>query len=248
MIQPLRITARMAEPVITMDSHMHFDGILAYGAYQALPRAEKEALPPLPGAEWAIDFDLPLERWERPAAVLPGIHPRLIECGTIWGWKASAACARWLSHGHHEVRKKPALDEMARLTRDNRVQINCMRFKAAGKRYPTMWAPIIRWYAVGDAEEVAHLLSFVFGVGKLCGHGMGHLCMRDDGMPDWTVEPWPHDWSCYAEIDGQQRPTRRMPADEQWHRADGIRAPYHHSSRRYPCVQPDRSICFPEGE
>jgi hypothetical protein len=214
-MEPLRVTAVLAEPVVYFGDGMHFDGILSWGAFAALSPEAREALPSI-GGPTAVDFDMPLARWK---------------VGDVWGWRASAAHAEWLADTKVEVRKRPPQAEMARYTTAGSVQINCGSFKAQDKAFPARVAREVVWYAVGERPAVEALLAFVPHIGKLSRHGNGRVL-------EWRVDQWAPDWA--IERDGAL--TRRMPAayrpDEVPGRG-GLRAPYHHLSRQGPCVEPD---------
>lgn len=213
---PLRIIATMIEPVVYTGDGLHIDGPLAYAAFRGLPPPERDALPPMDGPA-AVDFDLPLARWE---------------CGGTWGWRASAAHAEWLLVGQHAVRRYTAVERMERWTPDDVVNTSSGRFKPENKAYPTHTARALVWYAVGNQSEVQRLLdTYVPNIGRLSRHGMGKVA-------DWAVEEWREDWSC--ERDGAL--TRRMPHAFRPGDVPGrgsIRAPYHHISRVVPSVEPD---------
>lgn len=211
---PLRITARMGEPVVTYGDGLHLDGILSYGAMLADPETAA-SLPHISGPT-AHDWPLPLARWI---------------VGDEWGWCASAAHADWLVRSKAEVRKRTPTAEMTRLTRDRTVNVASGPFKPQDKAFPTLMALEVEWYALGAADGVRRLLDLVTHVGKLSAHGYGRVL-------EWEVAEAAEDWS--IERDGEL--TRRMPAALRPHAAPGrggLRAPYHHRSRMGACVEPD---------
>lgn len=224
--RPLRITAVMAEPVVTFGDGLHLDGAVAYGAFMSLPRPVRESMPPTSAPE-ALDFDLPLNRWhyEAPEGSAAGA---LDDEGRVWGWQCSAAHAVWQHHGTAEVRRRPPVQEMARYTDARTVQINCGPFKAQDKAFPTLWAPEIVWYAIGTPDSLRQLLEHVPGLGKLTGHGHGRVLR-------WDV----------AEVgcaDADRWARRRLPTTAPgavgWPARGAIRPPYYHASRVVPCIDP----------
>lgn len=226
---PLRVTARLTEPVLTYQDGMHLDGLLAYGALMRLSPAEREALPILAQTDWALDFDLPLARWGVEQA--GRYDERLLSPdGRIWGWRGSAACYRPLHQGITEVRKRPPIAAMARYTSDKSVLVAGGSHKAWDLPFPTIFAHLIAWYAVGDPTEIQALLERVPALGKRTNHGHGTVS-------EWRVEPWSEDWSTMY----QGAPMRRLPAAMAPGLPAGrgaIRAPYHHRSRLCPSVDP----------
>ncbi len=227
---PLRITAVLAEPVVTYLDGLHLDGPLSYGAFRLLPVEEREALPPIDGPV-ATDMDIPLKRWTCPA--IENTDPNILDAeGMLWGWCASAAHADWQLETSVQIRKRPAISEMVHRTSSPSVQISAGPFKAQDKRYPAMFAWEVHWFAVGCLAPVERLLAEVPAIGKLTHHGHGRILR-------WRVEPWHEDWS----VERGDGLTRRMPVG--WHSGEGwpgrgaIRAPYHHRSRVVPCREPD---------
>ena len=210
-LQPLRVEAEMAEPVIYYGDGIHLDGVLSFGAFLTLTPDERAALPALTGPV-AEDFDLPLARWEAEG---------------VWGWRASAAHAAWTRLARAEVRKRPAAGEMVRWTADAALKVDGGPLKAKDMVFPTAFASRLTWYCVGDPWQVRDLLGLVPGVGKLIGHGHG-IVRR------WTVTPWHSDWS----VEREGRLTRRMPRAGGV-LMGAIRAPYHHRSRVAACDEPD---------
>lgn len=225
---PLRIRAVMREPVVYYGDGMHLDGIVAYGVYCGLSRAQQDALPPIRG-EWAVDMPLPLARWQ--CAPPPGCDPRLLdEDGQLWGWRASAVHGDWPLHDRHNVRKMPQTDAMATWAGDGSVNIAGGPHKASDIPYPARWARVLTWYAVGDLAGVYEALGRVRSVGKLANHGMGRV-------DSWQVEAVDNDGS--IEVDGEL--ARTMPSTyrpEVLPRLLGIRPPYHHPSRQIEAVAP----------
>lgn len=236
-MEPLRITARMQEPIVYYGDGLHLDGPLSYGAYMALPREEREALPPISG-DWAEDFELPLARWVCETPLSGREDARLLtEDGAVWGWCCSAVHADWALSARHAVRKMPDTDAMVRWGKDRSVHLSGGQLKACQVEYPGAFASFLVWYALGALEEVRSLLMRVRNLGKMSNHGCGRVM-------EWRVEPWPEDWS--RERAG--RLTRRMPAGYRPQEPAGmamIRAPYHHRSRRILCVEPDYASLAP---
>ena len=229
-LRPLKITAEMAEPVVTWMDGLHLDGPLAFGVFMGLTPSQKDRLPPL-HSEWAVDFELPLARWEERVEWVD-VHPRLFteppqmnidgsRSGTVWGWQCSAAHAEWLLSEIHYVRKRPPTAEMSRYTTSPSVNQAGGAFKAQNKPCPSRFTRRVWWYAVGDIHRVREVLTRVPAIGKLVNHGPGKVLR-------WTVEEH-DDWDAWR--------ARAMPDAESGIRAS-IRAPYHHPSRQAPATEP----------
>ncbi len=218
----VQVTAKMAEPIITYGEGMHLDGILAWGHYRAMSEDKRQALPSI-AEEWAIDMPLPLVKWHR--EVKHCGHAGLDDGDGVWGWAATAAIMPEAKHGVHEIRKKIATDEMIRWTTAKSVHPGSGPAKAYNIELPTVFAPVIRWFADGDAAEIERLLSHVYGIGKRCTLGLGRVL-------DWEVTP--------VNIDlGFILSHRVMACEEKEATAVvGIRPPYHHLSRRTWAVGP----------
>lgn len=247
--EPVRVTARMTEPVVYYGDGLHLDGPVSAGVFFQLPREEQDALPPISGP-WAVDFDLPLARWEVESTALSTTDARLFveppePCGPgmvrgrLWGWRASAVCAEWLNHSSRAIRKRSVAHEAVLWAKDRKLNQASGRFKPTNIALPARQARELVWYAVGDVEGLRAALFQVRNVGKLASLGPGRVA-------EWTVEPWPHDWS--IERDGQLM--RQMPGDHPtttgYPSVGAIRTPYHHPSRRVPTVRPDFDALTPE--
>ena len=228
--RPLRVWCDLAEPVVYFGDGMHLDGILAMAAFRDLPRAETDEWPDPIVTGWARDLDLPLARWALPYE--GECHPQLRDAsGLVWGWCASAVHADWGIHTRTEVRKKTAVDEMARWTEADDVDIAGFRFKSKDAKFPAKVARRLEWYVVGDPVEIERLLSeHITGVGKLCAQGHGRVLR-------WRVDEWAHDWS----VSREGRPTRVLPAQVRTGRVGvaRVRAPYSHASREVVAVKPE---------
>jgi len=217
--EPMRVRAILAEPIVTTDALLMLDGPVAKGAYYLYIREHgRYSLPPI--AEEAVDFELPFATWTRPAPEGARLHPSLLNArGEVWGWCVSRAEADWICETKVEVRKRPPIGEFARYTdaKDHHTSLGPM--KAKDVAFPARVAWELRWYALGDRDAVAHLLSLVPGLGKLCHHGWGYV-------ERWIVEP----------MGPQERDrwmARHFPASGG--RVMGVRAPYHHRHRGAPC-------------
>lgn len=226
----MTVMAMMTEPIACYEDGLHLDGPLAYGAYlEWCDDHDRYSMPPM-SEPWALDFDLPLDRWA--AKFSPGEEVAdglLTEDGLVWGWCCSASFADWSNHGVHHVRKRAELELMARYASANVHNYGIGPLKAKNIQYPTVFAREVTWHARGDMTRVKALLDRVTHIGKLCGHGMG-------AVEEWTVEPAIEDLS----VGNGCVTYRRMPAScapAAMCRPMSIRAPYHHRSRMVSSVE-----------
>jgi hypothetical protein len=219
MISGMRVAAVMAEPIVYYGDGLHLDGILALAVWRALPPQDRELVPPITDS-WAVDFDLPLGRWRLPADPEVG-HPQLREAdGAVWGWLATQALNGWQLHRAHEVRKRPAVQELIEWTDTKAYNPGLGPMKSYDLSYPTFWSPRVEWEAVGQPDAVRVLLTQqVYGIGKGCAKGMGRVLR-------WEVEP-------ALEVTAETvMARRRVPVPQVEATAfAGIRPPYHHKSR-----------------
>lgn len=241
--QPLRVTARLAEQIIYFGDGLHLDSILAWAAFMRLPRDARESLPPVDLCDFPIDIELPLARWRVPCSDPSTLaDARLLDAdGMIWGWRATAALADWELKSSAEWRRKPPLGEYMRHTSEKRMETGAGPYKAYNVSVPTVFAHSVSWECVGDIDAVRLLLSDIHCLGKKHQRGSGRLLQRDDGSPQWDVEPVDGGADHGIEIaaDGHLL-ARAMPAEYVTGRGlrtggtimISVRAPYHHYSRR----------------
>lgn len=222
---PIRVEAKLAEPVVWYGDGMHLDGLLAWCYVRQLERAGQK--PPHPAhVEWPEDFKLPLAKWHAP---LGGeCDARLLDDdGRIWGWRASDIQwpADYIESGY-SVRHMRDVDDFVRHTQaTGNHNPSTGPLKPKDKTYPTRFAEAVRWYAVGAPEAVRDLLGELTHIGKLANLGLGRV-------REWTVEPVDEDHS----IVSRGRLMRRMPASAcespEPPRRLSIRPPYWHDTRR----------------
>lgn len=232
---PLRISARMDEPIGYLDDLLHIDAQLAYGAYSDLDEQTRRAIPPTQVAEWPVDVALPLSTWW--CDYVPREHgevdPRLLQRypsasddhpPQLWGWCASSAIEAWAGRSKLEIRKKPPLAEFRRYTEARSHNVSSGHMKAYDLTIPLVLAREVVWYAHGDRDKVQYLLSrYVSAIGKKRNVGCGTV-------REWIVEVIDDDRSvCH---DGKAM--RRLPlgAAEGAHREGTIRPPYYWAAGR----------------
>lgn len=232
-LTPMRITARLTEPIVYQSDGMHIDGPLAYAAFCALDEDARYAIPPM-HLDWAEDMAVPLARWT--AAPMDGevLDPRLLIDGMIWGWCASSEEVEWLAHGAAEVRKKPVLDEMRRYSDAKSAMVAGGPMKGYNLTYPTTFARSVSWSAIGDIDRVKYLLTrHVPALGKKRGHGWGTVAA-------WDVVEDSAAASSVFHRDGIAARSLPRSCGLRGRAALGsIRPPYHHRSRRVLSVEPE---------
>lgn len=241
---PLRIVARMDEPIGYLGDLLHLDGPIAYATYHDLDLRTRKTIEPIETAEFPIDLKLPLSTWWMPhnPALHGDVDARLLKRNRqdrddksprLWGWCATAADeSAWGVRSKLEVRKKPAIKEMARYTDAKSHNLSAGHMKAYDLAVPTVFAREVTWYAHGDPDRVRSLLSrFIPALGKKRSTGSGTV-------REWVAEEWSASDTDGVMVDGAL--ARRMPAAA----ADGsprmgaIRPPYYHHTRMVQAVEP----------
>lgn len=220
-MRPLRVTATLETgQVATIDGHLPLDSILAY-AWIARHRPEllwvnRAGTLGATGAEPLFQPPLPLERRE--------------ECGE-WFWASSSAQYRRLAEDTTYWHKRFDALAAARYVdfRRGRGRISTSSGPYKAHRTPLVYivTPELTWYAMGEREAVASLLSGIVAIGKKRGSGYGQVV-------DWVVEDWPEDLSCR---DGRGRPMRSVPCQDGPYLA-GVRPPSWHPANHVPCDRP----------
>ena len=192
---PVTITARLGSTWIAGRSADCLDGPLAWAwAHRAL--AQGVSLAPLRNDVEPADFPLPLATWEQD--------------GT-WGWRVSRALPQVVGHTAVQVRRKPAVQAMARYAPDAKHHAGLGPYKARDATLPGTVAAAITWHAdATDIDDLHDLLRHVTHLGAR--HRNGHGLVLDwtvtDGPPDgWRDRPWP-------DPDGPQMLRPRAPY---WH-------------------------------
>ena len=197
------------EVVAVIDGHLigydrwppGLDAPLAWAAWRADIAAGR---PPAPYTDtYAHDFPLPLDRWEQ---------------GDTWGWRTSSAVVDVIGDTAVQVRRKPAVEAMARYGREPKHHAGLGPTKARDTTISAQLVHTVTWQVQSsDQPGLEALLGMVTHLGKRHRNGFGtvrswHI---NPGIPDgWRARPMPHP-------DGQIM---------------GVRAPYWHPTRRMPCL------------
>lgn len=236
---PMRIVARMDEPIGYLGDLLHIDGPIAYATFHDLDMVTRKTIEPIDVTPWPIDLTLPLSTWRCDPG--EGVDERLLKrwrtgsrgpAPQIWGWCASAADdSAWLGRDVLEVRKRPPAAQMVRYSLDKTLHTGAGALKAYDLPIPIVLAREVEWYAHGDPDKVRALLQrHVPAVGKKRNIGSGTV-------REWIVEPCDVDRSV---VDETGRLRRRLPLGA----VDGpqgygaIRPPYYHHTRMVASVEP----------
>ncbi len=175
---PLRITAYLRTPVVS-DRWLPLDGILLYQAHRDLFGAQ--------------DATIPGEYIRKGVQTLPlGIkHPGR----RIWYYQCS--WAQWpeivaKGQDHWNKRFDAGLADLINLGKKRKIVIESGKYRAY--HYPIFYrsALWIRWYAVGDLEEIKRLLSTVTHIGKKGVQGWGRVRR-------WEIRKQEDDWSVWRD-------------------------------------------------
>lgn len=216
---PVRVTAYLAEPVLHLYGNpLHLDGPLSWAGYlEHVAEHGHHTIPPI-GRDQAVDFALPLATW---TASAPGpVHPLAVAAtpGHVWGWACSAAHYIPLGSTAVSVSRRPAVEAAVRYTRDNRWHLSTGPLKARLTTEPAVLVMTVTWWALAEPERLASMLARVHGLGRKTRHGHGRVLR-------WKVEVDDAAWELW----------RNRVWPDQTGQLDGIRAPYHHHTRRMPC-------------
>jgi hypothetical protein len=108
------------------------------------------------------------------------------DCGRVW-LASSSVCTVIDCYTHHII-KRPVHDEKRRFNPGPRLNDKGGAHKAW--MFPVevrlLLGNEIRWYAIGDSQEIRTLVQYVTHLGRKRGHGFGQVV-------SWTVEdcePW----------------------------------------------------------
>lgn len=131
-----------------------------------------------------------------------------------WGWACSRAHYEPLGYTNGATRRRPATDEMARYTSAAKHHLSAGPMKARDTPLPATLIDSVSWFALADPEPLRVLLDRVWSLGRLGRHGHGRIAR-------WEVTP--HD-------DRDAWADRVFPDPDG--RVQGVRAPYHHATRK----------------
>jgi CRISPR type IV-associated protein Csf3 len=205
---PLRVTARIYGGIIFPPwGSVELDGLLGFVRARLYELSADDLL------------DLPLQR---------------SECGRVW-LASSSVCTSIKTYTHHVI-KRPVNDEKRRFNPGRRLDDK-------GGQHKAWMVPVevrllleneIRWYCLGDDEEIRALLQYVTHLGRKRAHGFGQVvswsvdsCDPWEGFPvvrhGKPLRPLPPDW---PGLDSPRLARRTMtPPYWQWRRQEVCAVP-----------------------
>lgn len=241
-MQPLKITAYVAGSIaLARPEDLALDGILAY---QVLRKHFGDEFYHLPDPKETLFFaKLPLEMRGTPSPLMTMLHtgakwiepPYLLD-DSLWYWSVSSA--QIAIKGRDTIHWNKRFDTQAALSdhidfggRVEKILIEQGRYKAYHMPLPLLVCDRVVWYAYGEMEAIADLLTGIASIGKKRTSGNGSILRI-------SIKPMGQDWSEWR--DGTlMRPIpgplaqHITPLDIQ-HIA--FRAPQWHSANQCMCV------------
>lgn len=217
---PLEVTATLyGRVILPRAGYVHLDGLLAWAAWA------RSGDPPALDETQIVRYPIPVAE---------------SECGRYHLASASACAVRFREKRY--VNKRFPVAEWQMLgggKSANRIQINAGPSK--GFRIPLEAHHLedheIRWWCIGDRDEIEALLSLVTHVGRLRGHGEGEV-------REWRVEPC-KPWGDGFPVLRDGRPLRHLPLDtpglgEHLPQFGTLTYPYHSVHLEEPIAGPMR--------
>lgn len=181
---PLRVTATMGGPFISMTGTLPLDGILASTV------ARVEALPPPLDEDGLLPIDIPIAR---------------SECGRFH-LCSHGICERDAMETVYINQRFPVEQAQAMGgPKVKRVQLSTGQTKSHRLPKAAGHADAVHWYCIGDADRIRDLLRLVSFVGSKRAVGFGRVRR-------WTVEPV-EPWGPTFPVLLDGAPLRPLPAD-----------------------------------
>lgn len=214
---PVEVRAYLRSPLILDPLSLHLDGILAYAVLA------DEGFPVWDSNQFDHMIDIPL----------PLLRDEVWHASAVWVEEPAKGriviYKRWEVHYEHLVRKR------------RKINTGSGFFRAVALPYYTTHAPMVRFWALGNPEEILRLLrEHVPAIGKKRHVGYGAVL-------EWEVRPARRDMSVYRQVDDMLLSARILPTtllrrDGYW--AKGMVAPL---AIRPPYWHPDNVMdaCFP---
>lgn len=135
-----------------------------------------------------------------------------------WGWCCSAATYETAARTATQLRRKPATAPMARYTTEKRHHLALGPHKARDTTVPATWARSLTWHAnTTNQPLLEELLNLITHIGRNHAAGYGRIAR-------WEVHPGT-----------DENAWRNRPLPDPQGKPQGVRAPYHHPTRRFPC-------------
>jgi len=243
---PMQITAYVAGSIaLARPEDLALDGILSY---QLLRRHFKDEFYYLPDPKECLYFSrIPLEMRGEPSPLMREmatgakwiVSSEDIKDDSLWYWACSSAQIDVKGRDTQYWNKR--FDTQASLSdhidfggKVEKILIEQGRYKAYHMPLPTLVCDKVIWYAYGDMEKVADLLTGIAAIGKKRVQGNGYV-------QKILIEPLGQDWSEWR----NNKLTRPMPGplakNVQWNggfnaQYTAFRAPQWHSANQAMCV------------
>ena len=181
-MEPLRITAALTSPLAVQLFPLALDGLLAAMV------CDKAGL--IEGVGERVDVDVPLAR---------------SECGRFH--LASVAHYIPLAYTLGHVHKRPAVTEMMHLGGPQIRTVTTATGPNKAFRIPQPRAHVdkVRWWVVGDCEQVGELIRLVTNIGKKRSVGHGNV-------GSWTIESC-ETWPGFPVLRPDGTPMRNLPME-----------------------------------
>lgn len=218
--EPLAIVARLSSPLSAVLPWFAFDSILAFAVFEDLLGGDAVNHQGGNPAEM-VDIPLPLAE--------AGDEPHRY-------WRASLGIYNQEAESIDKRRKRwcDEFDDVVNFkSKTKKIQYDGLFFKSQDLPVVCRHIPEMRFYCVGNREELGRLLPSITHIGANRGHGYGRV-------DSWSVEPSPEDWSEW--FSGQ--PMRSIPvgspepSDLLRVEYAGFRPPYWAPHNQTWCVTP----------
>lgn len=245
-MMPMQITAYVAGSIaLARPEDLALDGLLSY---QLLRRHFKDEFYYLPDPKQCLYFArIPLEMRGEPSPLMrempTGAKWMVPSEGlldeSLWYWACSSAQIDVKGRETQYWNKR--FDTQASLSdhidfggKVEKILIEQGRYKAYHMPLPTLVCDKVTWYAYGDMEKVADLLTGIAAIGKKRSYGNGNVIKI-------LVGAMGHDWSEWR----NNKLMRPMPGplakNVQWHggfnaQLTAFRAPQWHAGNQTMCV------------
>jgi CRISPR type IV-associated protein Csf3 len=242
----MQITAYVAGSIaLARPSDLALDGLLSY---QLLRRHFKDKFYYLPDPKETLFFaQLPLEMRGSPSPLMVSmptgakwiVPSEGLQDESLWYWACSSAQidvkGRDTQHWNKRFDTQAALsDHIDFGGKVEKILIEQGRYKAYHMPLPTLVCDKVVWFAYGDMEKVADLLTGIVSLGKKRNYGNGNVIRIE-------VAPMEEDWSTWQ----NNRLMRPIPGplttSIKWHggfnaQFIAFRAPQWHSANQTMCV------------
>lgn len=242
----MQITAYIAGSIaLARPEDLALDGLLSY---QLLRRHFKDEFYYLPDPKEILYFArIPLEMRGEPSPLMRGmptgakwVVPGEGLCDeSLWYWACSLAqidvkgreTQYWNKRFDNQASLSDHIDFGGKV---EKILIEQGRYKAYHMPLPTLVCDRVTWYAYGDMQKVADLLTGISNLGKKRSYGNG-ACLR------WCIEPMGQDWSEWHSNNLMRPIPMPLAKHVQWQggfnaQHTAFRAPQWHSGNQMMCV------------